>query len=270
VSDGDLQRARGAIRLVLTGSEQGTRIVELFQQSPTRVLFPGNGAAGLEEAVLVNTGGGVAGGDQLESVVTALANASITVTTQAAERIYRALSEPARIATRLTVGAAAKLAWLPQETIVFNGARLHRETQIEVSSGAAVLALEWLVLGRAAHGEEIARGEITDRWRVSRDGRLMWADSFRITDEIFPRLRNRALLADFKTIATLIYFGPDLEERQEQIRDLVASLKCQGAVTVVAGLLVARFAAATAADLRDGLRAVLQRFGPIPKMWSSS
>lgn len=180
-SDNDLQRAEGFGRALLSGSEKGSRIVDTFQRSPIRIMFPGAGGGAAEEAVLVNTAGGIAGGDRLECGVTALANASIAVTSQAAEKVYRALNEPARIATKLKACEAAKLAWLPQETIVFNWGRLSRETEIEVSSGAELLALEWLVLGRAAHGEEMVGGHIADSWRVKKDGRLIWADSFRAT-----------------------------------------------------------------------------------------
>jgi urease accessory protein len=180
-SDNDLQRAEGFGRALLSGSEKGSRIVDIFQRSPIRIMFPGAGGGAVEEAVLVNTAGGIAGGDRLECGVTALANASIAATSQAAKKVYRALNEPARIATKLKACEAAKLAWLPQETIVFNWGRLSRETEIEVSSGAELLALEWLVLGRAAHGEEMVGGHIADSWRVKKDGRLIWADSFRAT-----------------------------------------------------------------------------------------
>ena len=180
-SDNDLQRAEGFGRALLSGSEKGSRIVDIFQRSPIRIMFPGAGGGAVEEAVFVNTAGGIAGGDRLECGVTALANASIAVTSQAAEKVYRALNESARIATKLKACEAAKLAWLPQETIVFNWGRLSRETEIEVSSGAELLALEWLVLGRAAHGEEMVGGHIADSWRVKKDGRLIWADSFRAT-----------------------------------------------------------------------------------------
>src|SRR5262249_43906788 len=96
-SDKDLQRAQGSPRMVVSGSEKGTRIVDVFERSPIRILFPRDIRGAIEEAVLVDTAGGIAGGDLLEIAVTARANASITVTTQAAEKIYRALSEPARI-----------------------------------------------------------------------------------------------------------------------------------------------------------------------------
>jgi len=274
-SDKDLQRSEGSGRIVVSGSEKGTRIVDVFQRSPIRILFPRTGGGALEEAVFVNTAGGVAGGDRLESGVTALADASIAVTSQAAEKVYRALNEPARIVAKLRACEGAKLAWLPLETIVFNGGRLSRETEIELSSGAELLALEWLVLGRAAHGEEMIGGHINDGWRVKKDGRLIWADSFRATDEMFAHLHRKALLSNYKTVAALIYFGPHLDKRLEFLRDLAPSLECHCAATSVGGLIVARFAAEISSDLRLALRNFLQQFsrefgpGPfrVPKMW---
>ncbi|SDR59024.1 urease accessory protein [Rhizobiales bacterium GAS191] len=273
--DEDLQRANGCGRVVLSGSEKGPRIVDVFQRSPIRIMFPRVGDGAIEEAVLVNTAGGIAGGDRLDLDVTVLANASIAVTSQAAEKVYRALNEPARITTKLKACEAAKLAWLPQETIVFNWGRLRRETEIELSSGAELLALEWLVLGRAAHGEEMVGGHITDSWRVKKDGRLIWADSFRATDEVFPHLQRKALLSNCKAVGTLIYFGPHLDTRLEFLRDIAASLECHCAATSVGGLIIVRFAAKVSYDLRLALRNLLQQFsrelgpGPfrVPKMW---
>jgi len=275
-SDRDLQRADGCGRLVLSGSENGTRIEDVFERSPTRIMFPRTGSRPVEEAVIINTGGGVAGGDQLECSVNALPGASIAVTSQAAEKVYRALHDPARVATRLKAGESARLAWLPQETIVFNGARIHRTTEIELFSGAEFLALEWLVLGRAAHGEIMARGSITDSWRVKKEGRLIWADSFRISDEIFAYLNRKALLSTFNSLATLVYFGPDLVRRLELLRQILSSLECDCAATLVSGLIVARFATKQSSDLKLALRSFLQQFGPelgsgpfqVPKMWS--
>ncbi len=274
--DKDLQRADGCGQIVLSGSEKGTRITDVFQRSPIRIMFPRAGGGAVDEAVLVNTAGGIAGGDRLECGVTALANASIAVTSQAAEKVYRALNEPARIATKLRACEAAKLAWLPQETIVFNWARVIRETEIELVSGAELLALEWLVLGRTAHGEETVGGQITDSWRVKKDGRLIWADSFRATDEIFPHLHRKALLSNCRAVGTLIYFGPYLDTRLEFLREIAPSLECHCVATSVGGLIVVRFAAEVSSDLRLALRSFLEQLsrelgpGPfrVPKMWS--
>jgi urease accessory protein len=274
-SDRDLERAEGSCRIVLRGSENGARIQEVYQRSPVRILFPGTLAGAVEEAVLVNTAGGIAGGDRLECDVTALSNASIAVTSQAAEKVYRALDAPARIATRLKVCEAAKLAWLPQETILFNWGRLSRTMEIELTHGAELLALEWLVLGRAAHGEEITGGHLADSWRVRKDGRLIWADTFRATEQTFPHLHRKALLSDCRAFGTLIYFGPHLDSRLEFLRAIASSLECYYAVTAVNGLIVVRFATTASADLSLALRSFLKQFsrefgsGPfrVPKMW---
>jgi len=261
---------------VLRGSERGTQIVDVFQRSPVRVMFPRVTGGAVEEAVLINTGGGVAGGDRLECSITVLDKASITVTSQAAEKVYGALDEPARITTRLKISEAAKLAWLPQETILFNTARICRNTEIDVSSGAEVLAVEWIVLGRSAYGEQMVNGQITDSWRVKKDGRLIWADSFRCVDETYPHLHKKALLSRCRAIATLVYFGGDLNDRVEVIRDIAPSLECCCGATLVSGVMIVRFAAEAAFALRVALRRVLQQFrqdrgpGPfrVPKMWS--
>ena len=276
LSDTSLQRADGCCRLVLSGSEYGTRIEDVFERSPIRILFPRTGRREMQEAVLINTAGGIAGGDRLECFITALPGASIAVTSQAAEKVYRALCRSARVATRLKASESAKLAWLPQETIVFNWARLHRTTEIELLSGAELLALEWLILGRAAHGEVVFGGHVTDTWRVKKDGRLIWMDGFRLTDDVFRHLHRKALLSDCKAIATLIYFGPYLDRRLESLREIISLLGCNCAATLVGGLIVVRFAAKESSDLKLALRSFLEQFGPelgtgpfrVPKMWS--
>ena len=173
VRDVDLERANGVGRIVLTGSERGTRIAEVYQKFPIGLVFPRIGDDLVKEAVIINSSGGIAGGDRLEIEVVALNHASVAVTTQAAEKIYRALDRPALVATKLKACGTAKLAWLPQETIVFNQARIRRQTEIDLCSGAELIALEWLVLGRAARGEEVVSGHISDSWRIKRDGHLI-------------------------------------------------------------------------------------------------
>jgi urease accessory protein len=268
LSDRELQRSQGSGRLVVSGSDRGTRIIDVCERSPIRIMFPKINNA-IEEAVLINTGGGIAGGDCLQYDVTALPNASITLTTQAAEKVYRALDEPARVSTILNVHENAKLAWLPQETIIFNKARLHRQMDVQLYGSAELIALEWLVLGRAAHGEQVSSGNITDSWRVKKDDRLIWADSFRIADDVYPHVREKALISHCIALGTLIYSGTDVDARLEIFRRISAAMQCRCAVTAVAGLMIARFAAKEALELRNGLRAFLQQSFRVPKMWLS-
>jgi urease accessory protein len=274
-SDKDLQRAEGVCRIVIDGLGRSTRIADVYQKSPIRVLFPRIGDDRTKEAALVNTSGGVAGGDRLQFSVTAAGGASIAVTTQAAERIYRALDQFAHINTKLKVSDTAKLAWLPQETIVFNHARLCRLTEVEIAPRSELLALECLVFGREARGEKLSAGAIVDTWRVRKNGRLQWGDTFRLTDEVFAHLTRKALLWDSIALATLVYFGPDLKKLMQLIRDQASSFDCHCGATSVAGIVVARFTAGSAFELKAALRNLLQEFGEelatpfgVPKMWS--
>jgi urease accessory protein len=273
--DRDLERASGVGRITLRGSHRGTEVVDVYQKFPTRIMLPTIGDGAVMEAVVVNAAGGIAGGDRLEFEVTALGDAIVAVTSQAAEKIYRALDQPARVVTKLKGCDAAKLAWLPQETIIFDSARIRRQTEIDLGADAELMALEWLVLGRAAHGEEVVRGHIGERWLVRRDGRLVWADSLLIAEETFAHLRRRALLSDCKAIGTLLYVGPDLDRRLELLRDVAQSLLCHCAATMVNGLIIVRLAAAASSELRIALMCLLQHFGGadaspfrVPKMWS--
>ncbi|MBR0843528.1 urease accessory protein UreD [Bradyrhizobium liaoningense] len=262
--------------MVFSGAATGTEIRDLYRRFPMAVAFPSVDDRGRKEAVLINTSGGVAGGDEIRIEVVAQGNASVTVTTQAAEKVYRALDRPARILTRLRAEGSARLAWLPQETIVFNRARIARQTEIEVSSGTELIALEWLVLGRIESGEELLGGHIQDSWRIRVDGHLVWADGFLASDQMFPQLRKTALLSNWRAIATMIYFGPRPESRLERLREIGASLECACGVTIVGAIIVVRVAAIASADLRRGLRRFLDQLdyelgsGPfgVPKMWS--
>ena len=119
-------------------------------------------------------------------------------------------------------------------------------------------------------------GHITDSWRVKKDGRLVWADGFRVTDEIFPLLHRKALLSNYKAVGTLVYFGPHLQARLDFLRETASSLECECAATLVGGLIIVRFAAKASYDLRRALHRLLLQFsrelgpGPfrVPKMWS--
>ncbi len=262
--------------MVFSGTASGTEISDVYQKFPMAVAFPNVGDRRRKEAVLINTSGGVAGGDEISIEVVAQDDASVAVTTQAAEKVYRALDRPARIMTRLRAEGAARLAWLPQETIVFDQARIARRTEVDVSSGAELVALEWLILGRIESGEEVLGGHILDSWRVRVDGRLAWADGFLASDQVFPWLRRTALLSNWKAIATMIYTGPRAETRLERLREIGASLECACGVTIVGAIIVIRVAAIASADLRRGLRRFLDQLsqelgcGPfgVPKMWS--
>jgi urease accessory protein len=274
--DAELERAAGVGRVVFAGGQDGTKIIDNYQKFPVALAFPRIDDAQRREAVAINCSGGVAGGDRLQIEIVAQRGSSVAMTTQAAEKVYRALNRPAQITTRLEVHENAKLAWLPQETIIFDKARIKRRMDVVLCSGAEIAALEWLVLGRVESGETVRSGYVLDSWRVSLDGRLVWADGFLLSDEMFAHIRREALLSKWKAIGTLIYFGPGVARRLEVLREIAISLDCKCAATIVGAIIVVRVAAVASADLKRGVRRLLDQFsrelgpGPFrtPKMWS--
>lgn len=269
LKDRDLQRFDGAARVAVTGAGGQVRLTDLYQSSPCKAMFPLIDGRPWREAVLLNTAGGVAGGDRLRYQATASGDACLILTTQAAERVYRALDAPGVIETRLEARDAATLEWLPQETILFDGGRLHRTTAIHASGSARILALEWLTFGRAASGEQVRCGAVRDRWRVFRDDRLVWADDLRLDGDIAGLLVRAPLLGGCGAIASLLYLGPDAEDRRDPARVLLADLPCEAGATLVNGMLLCRFAARRAAALRQAVAAFLAGFrGGWPKIWA--
>lgn len=253
-SDGKLQRSHGAARLRFDASGGRQRLLERYASAPVRILTPAR--EGAPEAVIANTSGGVAGGDSLCFSVAAGPGADGTVSGQAAEKIYRAIDRPARIDTRLDVGAGARLEWLPQETIMFNGARLDRDIRVDLAPDAELLLVESLALGRRAYGETFATGALMDRWRIDRAGRPIWRDALRL-DGGDPAMAAAAGFADARAMATAIYCGPRTAEALEAARALPVA--CALGATVVRGLVFIRMLGDEAGALKHALGLLVGR-----------
>jgi urease accessory protein len=231
-----------------------TVLANLYQHSPCRVLFPRAPAGEPPLAVLVNTAGGLAGGDRACVTVTVEEGAAATVTTQAAEKIYRSLGPDAQVETRLAVGEDARLEWLPQESILFDGACLDRRISATVARGGRLLACETLVFGRAARGETMTRGRVREFWRIERGGRLAWIDRLGLCDGIAARLDGMGF-GGARALATALYAGSDAGAFVPVARQVAEEEG--GGATLVNGVLVARLLGASPARVRDGLARLL-------------
>ena len=259
-SDLALQRSRGRAVLRFEARGGATSLVERYSRAPMRVLTP-RPLNGVPEAVVANLAGGVAGGDRCEIGVAAGPGAEAVVSGQAAEKVYRAIDAPAEWTTRLTLGPGAALEWLPQETILFDGARLRRRIEVDMAGDARLLAVETLVFGRAAHGERMVRGGIADRWRIDRDGRPVWRDALRIGNGTFEAAAAaKAGLAGAQVSATLIYAAPDAPERLEDLRRLLAGMSAFAGASAVRGLVAVRFLACEGGAFKRELAELLGTF----------
>jgi urease accessory protein len=262
-----LQRTEGASRIAFKFERGGTRLDRLFQSGAAKIRLPLAVVGEPPQAVLINTAGGLTGGDRMSTEVTVGANCSAVVTTQACEKIYRASSDRAEIETRLTVADGARLDWLPQETILFDGARLARRLDADLAPDAELLLVEATVFGRAARGEIIRSGLFTDRWRIRRDGRLVFADDLRFDFSDADLLSRPAVLASAAAMATILLVTDDPTRYLASLREIVGE---NGGVSGWNGKLLARLTAKTGAALRATLipaLAALRGGVSLPKFW---
>jgi urease accessory protein len=220
-----------------------TRLVDLYQRDPLSLRLPQPGRGDIFEASLITTSGGVVGGDRLRVAVTAGEGAQLRVYPQAAEKVYRSLGPDSRIAVTLQAAAGAWLEWLPQETILFDGARLRRDTALDLAPGARVLAGEFLVFGRRASGEHLSHGLVHDAWRLRRGGRLLWADALHAEGDLAAPLASAACLGGFGAYASLVYAADDAPSQLAALRDLLPAetSALRSALTAVNGVVVGRF-----------------------------
>ncbi len=212
---------RGFGRVLVEVRGDGGRTVRgrIEEQGFARVRFPLSGRRGAAlEAVMINTGGGLAGGDRSQTVLHALEAAQFVVTTQAAEKVYRSDGAVSRIDVDLSVAPGAGLDWMPQATIVFDGARIERSISAEVAPQGRLLLVEPVILGRTARGERFSHGLLFDRWRIRRGGRLVYADGLQLDGDIAAVLDRRATLGGWAAFATILLVAPDAESRLEAVR----------------------------------------------------
>jgi urease accessory protein len=246
-----------------------TVLRDLRQVGAMRARFPRKPGGEPPEAVLLNTAGGLTGGDRVNVEVTLAAGADAVVTSAAAEKIYRARDDATEIRIRLGLGAGARLVWLPQATIAFDRARLDRRTEADLAGDACLLAVEMLIFGRAAMGEDVHSGAWRDAWRVRRDGRLVFADAFRADGPIADILDRGASLDGARAVGLLLYVAADAAARLDETRGLLGHAKGLAGASAWNGMLVVRAVACDGRTLHNDLEPLIARLsgGPLPRVW---
>jgi urease accessory protein len=246
-----MQRNRAMARLALSAKRDGdrTRLDNLREGGGYRIKFPTSDGA--LDAVIVNTGGGLLGGDRLSLDVHAGAGANVRMTTQSAEKIYRAFAAPATIDVALRVESGAALHWTPQESILFSGARLTRRIEADLAGDAELVIAEAAVFGRLEMGERLGEGLLAESWRIRRGGRLVHAEEMRLDGDLSALLDRPALGGGARAAATLLLFAPDAEARLDVARALIGRDGVSAGASAWDGRLVVRVLGLDPAPLRQ-------------------
>ena len=260
-------RARGTVRARFSKEGGRSHLARHFEEGGLRLRCPR--AAGACEGVLINTAGGMAGGDSATYEFEIAAGADVTLTTQSAEKIYRADSGPSTVHVTLTLEAGASAEWLPQETILFDRSRLARRLDVAMADGASLTLLETLVFGRLAMDEAVRAGDLHDSWRIRRAGKLVMADELRLDGDMSALLDRPALGKGARACATFVHVSPDAEGRLDSVRAALSNVGVECAASAFNGMIVARFLSPAPEKLRAALVGFLQAFRgkSAPRVW---
>ena len=276
--DISLERGTGWCHLRFKqGLAGSTRLADLDQHAPARALFP-NAEPGMPpEAVLLTTSGGLADGDRIDLSCAMDPGTHARVAAQAAEKIYRARGlKPAQVRVDLKIGADARLDWLPQETILFDQSRLDRAITTDVAPGGWLTVSDMVVFGRIARSERFRSGMFADRWTLRNAGAPVWIDATRLEGPRLGLLEHRYGYAGAESVGLWVGQGSRATASlRNALRDALANAQCRAAVTLLDGLVIARFLGEAQAVRRAMIAVILaerQHAGltiDLPRVWHS-
>lgn len=241
--------------------------MDLRQSGAMKLLFPRPATDALE-AIVINTAGGVTGGDRFSLLASVNAGARLCVTTQACERVYRAQSgQTAVIENTLAVADGARLDWLPQETILFDGCALRRRMVADLAGDATLLFVEPLVFGRALMGETLGDAMFADRVEIRRDGVPIFLDAVKFSGGVTAHLGDPNIADGAGAMALVVLSGPNAARHLTMLRALLPATG--GATALAESLLVARILAVDSFDLRRALIPILHALNndTLPRSW---
>jgi urease accessory protein len=271
VTELSAQRVDARARLAVHRTEGLTRVGRLYQEGAAKIRMPEVSADPLE-AILINTAGGLTGGDRIAWEVEAGPGASIVLTTQACEKLYRSRSGEARADVKLAAAEQSRIAWLPQETIVYDRSCFSRRLEVDLAEGAEALIVEATLFGRRAMGETVSQALFSDRWRVRQSGRLVHAEAFSIGPDLAATLARPAVAGGAVAVATVLLVSHEAETFLRQAREIIGNEG--GASFWIAGgtgKLLARLVAGDGYGLRKRLAplvGLLNGQAGLPKVWS--
>lgn len=269
-----LQRGKGVSRLKVEERAGRTIAREVYQEGTAKLRFPK--VRGPLEAVMINLGGGLTDGDELDIAVRSATGAQAVLTTQAAEKIYKSRAAPARVKADIRIARGSVIEWLPQETILFDGANLERDLTFSLADGGCLLAVESVVFGRGASGEIVRSARLQDRLRIKAEERLVWYDAWRLEGDLAAALDRPAIADGCRAMASIYLIGNiDGAALRDRVRPELSALPARSACSWARGVLAFRLLAGDGEALRRSVVLILTRlrteiYGksvPLPRVW---
>lgn len=267
-----MQRVKGQARVSFHHDGHSTRLTDLYQNGSSKIRLP-KVYDNVPVAVFLNTAGGITGGDDIRYQADVGSKTRSVMTSQTAERVYRRSEGIGHVAVQLSAANDATLEWLPQETILFDASALHRNLTVDLEGNAQFLAIESVILGRKAMGETVNTVSYRDRWRIRRNGTLIFADDIRLEGDPATILSGPAATNGQTAFATIIDCRPDIEEKldlaRQSLEPFLHKTFLRAAASVRKQVLIVRIVAHDGKILRDCLMSFLTsyRSKPLPRVW---
>jgi len=260
------QRANGRVEIAFVSKKNAFSLAHLYQSGCLKALMPKN-YSHVPEVVLINTAGGITGGDRLCICVELREKVQATVTTQTAERIYKASHDLGKIEVQLDLKQASSLDWVPQETILFDKSAVKREITVNMQKASKLFMVESIILGRSAMGETLTNNLFVDHWRILQENKLVYTESLKLSNA--SELSGLATLGENKALATLLYVAPNAEEKVQHMRALLEQCDLVSAASAWDGKLVTRLITDSPQRLRAALIFIISEFRKkqLPRVW---
>ena len=254
-----------------------TNLFHLYQSDPIRVLFPNVSSEEIKQGIIVTTSGGLVGGDKISLALTFGEKTSAMIMAQAAEKVYGSSEATCLMEVDLEANTHAWAEYLPQETILFDNARLNRTTRIRAAAASQVLAGEIVVFGRKGSGETFSSGYLRDSWEVWRDNKLVWIDTLLLEKNIPQVFNHPACLKNINGVATIVFISDNVGTYLDYARNLIKDPEenIRMSVSVTNGVLIARFMGEDPLNLRNAFGNFWQNFrhqvaslpNSLPRLW---
>lgn len=254
-----LERASGTAQVSFKLRGEKTVLADLVQKGCGKVRLCRREPDLPLEAVVINTTGGFTDGDKFSTTVNWDAGTCAVVTTQAAERFYKTIDGKAALTSTLNIAEGACGVWLPQETIMFDGAAYDKNTIIQLHGNAHMVAIESSVFGRLAMKEIVKSGSVKETWQVRHNDRLIFADSFALDGNIDAHLAKPTVCNSGRAISTILCTGGQPADLRDAALAGIAETNGLGGATCLGPLVVIRIFAKTSYELRGLIKVILAK-----------
>lgn len=260
------QRSKGRVELGFSCQAHSNGLEHLYQAGCLKALIPKNYSE-VPDVILINTAGGITGGDELKIQAHIGERVNVCLTTQTAERVYKTCQGIGKIEVELDLKNSSKLDWIPQETILFDKSAIKRSIKVNMLEHSHLFMVESIILGRQAMNECVTSNLFIDRWEILRNSKPIYIESLKLSNA--NELSGLATLGKNKALATILYIAPDSEERLGQMRRLIVDSDVFGAATAWGGKMVVRLISECPRLLRLALIYIITEFRgrSLPRVW---